>query len=139
MKRSIFQAIAGMALLTSTVLFAQQAGPLRAGAAKVDISPAKDMFPIAQGPQTLGGVHDPIYARALVLDNGSTKVALISVDTAGMRNADEIVKAVSDELKVPVSHLSIAATHDHNTPTFGGGANNKYDPKPYLDLMLKGV
>jgi hypothetical protein len=42
-------------------------------------------------------------------------------------------------LKVPASHLSIAATHDHNTPTFGGGANNKYDPKPYLDLMLKGV
>jgi hypothetical protein len=139
MNYSIRHAIAGMALLASTVLFAQQAGPLRAGVAKVDISPTKEMFPISQGPQTLGGVHDAIYARALVLDNGSTKVALISVDTAGMRNADEIVKAVSDELKVPASHLSIAATHDHNTPTFGGGANNKYDPKPYLDLMLKGV
>jgi hypothetical protein len=97
------------------------------------------MFPIQQGAQVLGGVHDPIYARALVLDNGSSKVALISVDTAGMQNAAAIVKAVSEELKVPISHLSISSTHDHSTPTFGGGANNNYDRGPYLALMLKGV
>jgi neutral ceramidase len=140
MKISIRHATAGLLLLVSSTLLAQQPGPLRAGAAKVDISPTKEMFPIAQGPQTLGGVHDPIYARALVLDNGSSKVALISVDTAGMQNAADITKAVSDELKVPASHLSIVATHDHNTPTFGGGGPRKnYDPKPYLDLMLKGV
>jgi hypothetical protein len=123
----------------TSAMIAQQPGPLRAGAAKVDISPTPEMFPIQQGPQTLGGVHDPIFARALVLDNGSTKVALISVDTANMPNAAEVVKAVSEELKVPVSHLSIAATHDHNTPTFGGGGGKKTDQVAYLNLLLKGV
>lgn len=128
-------------LIATLTAHAQTAGmgPLRAGAAKVDITPTKDMFPIPEGVQTLDGVHDPLYARAIVLDNGFTKVALISVDTAGMQNSADIVKAVSDELKIPVSHLSIAATHDHSTPTFGGGANNSYNRAPYLALMLKGV
>jgi len=92
-----------------------------------------------QGMQVLGGVHDSVYAHALVLDNGTTKVALISVDTAGIQNAVDVVKAVADELKIPASHISIAITHDHNTPTFGGGPNHKYDPAPYLALMLKGI
>lgn len=57
-----------------------------------------------------------------------------------MQNAAEIVRAVSEELKVPVSHLSISSTHDHSTPTFGGGGARKdYDPAPYLAFMLKGV
>jgi neutral ceramidase len=139
MTSSLHRALIGFTLLISPALLAQQPGPLRAGAAKVDITPPEEMFPIPQGAQVLGGVHDPIFARALVLDNGSTKVALISVDTAGMQNAADVVKAVSEELKVPVSHLSISSTHDHSTPTFGGGANNNYDRGPYLALLLKGV
>jgi neutral ceramidase len=139
MKVSICHAVPVMALLVASALAAQQAGPLRAGASRVDISPTPDMFPIPQGVQTLADVHDPIYARALVLDNGSTKVALLSVDTAGMPNAGEAVQAVADELKIPASHISIASTHDHSTPTFGGGPNNNYDRKPYLELMKKGV
>jgi len=117
---------------------AAQTGNLRAGAAKVDITPPKEWFPI-QGRQVLAGVHDPLFARALVLDNGSSKVALISVDTAGIRNSDEVVKAVTAELGIPASHLSMAATHDHNTPTFGGGGPSAYDPAPYLAILLKGV
>ena len=138
MTLSIHRALASIVLLVSPALVAQQAGPLRAGAAKVDITPPHEMFPITVGPETLGGVHDPIYVHALVLDNGSSKIALISVDTTGIRNSAEVVKAVAAELKVPPSHLSIAATHDHNTPTFGGG-NSKYDAAPYLDLMLRGI
>jgi hypothetical protein len=117
---------------------AAQVGTLRAGAAKADITPPKEMFPI-QGRQVLAGVHDPLYARALVLDNGVSKVALISVDTTGIRNSEEVVKAVTAELKIPANHLSMAATHDHNTPTFGGGGPSNYDLGPYLAILLKGV
>jgi Neutral/alkaline non-lysosomal ceramidase, N-terminal len=127
------------ALVFAPALCAQQAGPLRAGAAKVDITPTANMFPIHQGPQTLGDVHDPLFARALVLDNGTSKILLMSVDTTGMPNAKQVVQAVSDELKIPDSHISIAITHDHVAPTFGGGRGNRSDIQPYLDLMLKGI
>ncbi len=118
-------------------LWAQAEGSLRVGAAKVDITPTRDMLPVP-GLQMLAGVHDPFFARALVIDNGSTKMALIGVDTAGLTNGADILKAVSTELKIPISQLSIGATHDHNTPTFGGGGSS-YDRKPYLALLLKGV
>jgi hypothetical protein len=113
-------------------------GLLHAGVAKVDITPPSAMLPINQGMQVLGGVHDPIFARALVLDNGATKVALISVDSAGMPNGAEVVKAVSQQLNAPADHLSISVIHDHNTPTFGG-QGSKYNSKPYADIMLKGI
>jgi hypothetical protein len=45
-----------------------QGGNLRAGAAKVDISPSPNMFPLT-GMQRLGSLHDPLFARALVLNN----------------------------------------------------------------------
>jgi len=78
--------------------------------------------------------------RALVLDNGSSKMALISVDTAGMSNSADIVNTVTVQLGIQASHLSVAATHDHNTPTFGGGGRRtSYDPAPYLALMQKGI
>jgi hypothetical protein len=137
MKHKLVCGIFAAALSVSPAL--AQKGPLRAGAAKVDISPTKDMLPMKAG-QNFADVHDPIYARALVLDNGVTKVALIGIDTASVPNDDSWVRAVTDVLKVPASHISMAATHDHNTPTFGGGGRGStYDPKPYLDLMRNGI
>ena len=138
-QRSILHGLAVAAFLISPLYCADQMGPLRAGAAKVDISPTKDMFPMKAG-QVYADVHDPIYARALVLDNGSAKFAMISVDTASVPNSDEVVKAVTAELGIHLSHLSMAATHDHNTPTFGGGGRGStYDPAPYLAILKNGV
>jgi len=137
--RSIFYGLAVAAILISPAFCEAQTGKLRAGAAKVDVSPTKNMLPMKAG-QVYADVHDPLYARALVLDNGATKVALISVDTASLPNSDEVVKALSAELGIPASHLTLDATHDHNTPTFGGGGRGgNYDPAPYLALLKNGI
>src|SRR5580704_3702660 len=103
----VLHCVAVMTLLISPAFSAEQKGPLRAGAARVDISPTKDMFPL----RGFADVHDPLYARALVLDNGSSKVALISVDAASLPNDGSIVKAITTELGIPASHLTLDATH----------------------------
>jgi neutral ceramidase len=130
-------AIAG--LVVSATISMAQGGSLRAGAAKVDISPTSDMFPL-DNMQIYGSQHDPIFARALVLDNGSTRLALISVDSIHLPFGDELVKAVTDELKIPATNLIINATHDHNSPAgaggFGLGATAK---NPYFDILRKGI
>jgi neutral ceramidase len=137
--RSIFCELAVAIFLISPTLCEAQMGSLRAGAAKVDVSPTKAMLPMKAG-QVFADVHDPLYVRALVLDNGSSKVALISVDTASLPNSDDVVKAVTAELGIPASHLTMDATHDHNTPTFGGGGRGgTYDPAPYLAILKNGV
>ena len=54
-------------------------GPLRAGAARVDITPAAGaalpMRGYANRTQGFKGIHDHIYVRAIVLDDGATQAA----------------------------------------------------------------
>jgi neutral ceramidase len=138
MDTRMIRVAAGVTLLVAAPLMAQKAGPLRAGAAQVDITPPPEAFPINVRSQILGGVHDPLFVHALVLDNGSSKVALISVDTTDMKGTAAVaVKAVAEELKVPASHLSISATHDHNTPTTGSGPGAS--TPAYMAQLVKGI
>ena len=55
-------------------------GPLRAGAAKVDITPQEleGLTNLWQHP--FEGVHDPIFLRALVVENGINTAAIVAAD-----------------------------------------------------------
>src|SRR6478672_7319750 len=59
------------------------AGDLKAGAFAQDVTPTK--FPISvNGNMTdvqARGANDPLHARCLVLDDGSTKLAIVVVDS----------------------------------------------------------
>lgn len=138
--RSLYRRAAAIATIAiGPAICASQAGPLRAGAARVDISPPAAMFPFNDA-QAYGSVHDPLFARALVLDNGVTKLVLISVDNVHVAFGDELTKAVTDELKIPAANLIINATHDHNGPPdiggFGGAGTAK---NPLFDILEKGL
>jgi neutral ceramidase len=140
MKRQMRAASATVVLLlASAAVCAAQSGNLRAGAAKVDISPTKDMFPLTGG-QAYGSLHDPLFARALVLDNGSRKVALVSVDATQVPYGDDVIRAVTAELGIPPENLILSATHDHNVPSGGapGQAQNGSQPT-YFDILKKGI
>ena len=103
----------------------------------MDITPTPSMFPITGG-QLYGSAHDPLFARALVLDNGSAKVALISVDATMLLNGDELIKAVISELGIPPDHLILDATHDHNSP-LGGTPAVGPALAPYFALVKQGI
>ena len=57
-------------------------GPLRVGAAKVDIT-TEPLAPPATGKYD----HERIYIRAIVLDNGVTRAALITEDYGSLSQA----------------------------------------------------
>ena len=69
-----------VALLGVTVPAA--GGSLRAGVAKVDITPPAGLFmwgyALRKSPAT--GVLDPLEARVLVLDDSHTRIAFVAVD-----------------------------------------------------------
>ncbi|HTR25833.1 MAG TPA: neutral/alkaline non-lysosomal ceramidase N-terminal domain-containing protein [Terriglobales bacterium] len=141
-KPSLFCGIAIASLVIATALSTAQMGPLRAGAAKVDVSPSPNMFPLT-GMQSFVGLHDPLYARALVLDNGSNKVALITVDSVGIVSGDELTNALANELKIPATNLIVSATHDHNTPldVSGGFFPGTGPPtkSSYFEILKEGL
>ena len=52
---------------------------MQAGSAKVDITPPKGvpMGGYLARTQPADGIHDPLFARALVLDDGRLRVAVV--------------------------------------------------------------
>jgi neutral ceramidase len=136
--RYLFCGVATLGLVTWTAVCSAQPADLRAGAARVDISPTKDMFPL-KGMQVYGSVHDPVFVRALVIDNGSARAALISVDAADIIYGNELIQAVTDELKIPAENLILSATHDHNSPLFGSPGREPATLRPYYELVKKGI
>jgi hypothetical protein len=58
-------------------------GTLRVGAARVDITPAADPARPPSGKYA----HEKLYVRAIVLDNGSARAALIAADGRAFRNS----------------------------------------------------
>ena len=96
---------------------ASQGAALRAGAAKVDVTPAA-----ANLPKNSLGVLDRLYARSIVLESGSSSAALITVDTGAL--PDPVWRAVTEQLErdlgIPASNVLLTATHTHSAMLRGG-------------------
>ena len=87
-------------------------GVLKAGAAKVDITPTEQELLAAK---SLGAV-DRIHARAIVVSNGITSAALVSIDAGGVSAGlfDAVTKRAETELRIPAGNVIINPTHTHS-------------------------
>ena len=94
-------------------------GPLRAGAAKIDITP-QDLAGLTNlWGRPFEGVHDRIYVRALVVDNGINNAAIVAADLVEFGDTIELRKRIEQEIGVSAEHILITASHDHNAPRVG--------------------
>lgn len=99
---------------------AAEKGVFRAGAAKVDITPALGVSldgPISKNG-VVSGVNDPLHARALVLDDGQNRLAIVVCDTC-MISRDVVDAAklqISENSGIAIERILIAGTHTHATP-----------------------
>jgi hypothetical protein len=68
------------------------------------------------------GVHDDLFARALILGDGQTSAALIALDLVGISNRHiaRIRQAVARRLEIPEAAVLIASTHTHASPDLQG-------------------
>src|SRR5258706_3680271 len=128
-------AVIGLAALTAQVRAASATGSLRAGAARVDITPA-DVAAAARYE------HEHLYIRAIVLDNGTTRGAVIGADQGG-RPEDvwrEASKVIAAELNCPVENILISATHTHSAAGRSpSGAQPPPNASPIVTSMLDAV
>jgi neutral ceramidase len=99
------------------------ATPLRVGAAKVDVTPADSEL-----PRNNRGVLDRLYARAIVLENGSARAALITVDTGAIPGAiwQDVTGQLEQQFGIPAAHVLLTATHTHSA---GGQRGADYTRK----------
>src|SRR2546423_449740 len=102
--------------------------PLYAGICETDITPPGGVWMCGYAFRPTGcvAVHDPLYARALVLDDGSASVAILGLDLIGLDfDMVETVRAgVTEQTGIPASAIMLNATHTHaGHPTTLGGEN----------------
>lgn len=106
----------------------------RAGAYAIDVSPQK-LPAVVNGytfERIVDVVHDPLYARCLVLDDGTTRVAIVVVDICVMpRELIDRAKELAHELTgIPTNRMLVSATHTHSAPSvmpaLGSGVDLDY-------------
>ena len=122
---------------------AEPAGKVfRAGAHASDINPTK--FPVSSnGSMTdrqATGIHDPLHARCLVLDDGQTKLAIVVCDSCAMpRDVLDAAKQLAQQATgIPTDKMLISATHTHSAVTATAVFQSTPDPE-YLQHLSRQI
>ncbi len=118
-------------LLTPGTLYA---GTLRAAAVEVDITPSTPQWLTGYRARQSNGVHDRIYHRIAVLDDGNTAVYFISTDTCLISPAyvEKVKQDIHQQLGIAPANIWWLATHTHSAPEIGPpGAGVAYLPDRY--------
>ncbi|AYL93852.1 neutral/alkaline non-lysosomal ceramidase N-terminal domain-containing protein [Mucilaginibacter celer] len=110
----------------SNVVFAET-GKLLAGTAKINIT-----------PKTTEPLHDSVYARSLVLDINSKRLAFVSVDLA-VFTSDKIEKICKEKYKL--EKVIISSSHTHSEPQTNGKMAFQGNPFVafYEDQIIKAI
>jgi neutral ceramidase len=108
---------------------------LRAGAARIDVTPTKPVTLAGYGGRTdlSKGVHDPLSARVLAFEQDGARLVLVSLDSLGFYNetAGPLRQAILDANGLQPSELFLCAIHTHSAPTLT--LNSEHDPAPNVE------
>ncbi|WP_109673407.1 hypothetical protein [Dyadobacter jejuensis] len=129
-----------LVLLCSGGLWAQS---LQLGAAKRDITP-NPLLPVSGGigtPQPATKQEGALSVRAMVLEKGATRVAIVNIDNLGWPAAlGDLSRALIPD--IPKENILIGSTHTHSGPDAYGFPNEKgetFADQSYLDFCVRQV
>ncbi len=114
--------------------------PLWAGAAKTQITPAIGGLLQSGMTVTSMGVLDDLYSTAVVLDDGSTKVALVGNDLIYMEAslAAAIRARIAAQTGIPGDHVLLNASHTHSGPSISVLSPDPVDME-YRDWVIQRI
>ncbi len=116
----MWRTVVGLTLAVAGFALPVYAADFKAGIAKRDITPSKPMPMWGYGDRHAAlskGAIDPLYAKALVLETGEKKLAIVTMDIGrGPTTAmmERIRPAVAKQASV--DHVMISGSHTHHGP-----------------------
>lgn len=100
--------------------------PLRAGFARATINPALDdparpvwLAGFSQNRRATA-LHDDLWAVALVIDDGYTRVGIVSLDAIGFFHDDVVTVRQRLDPESKFDYAIVCSTHNHSTPDLMG-------------------
>jgi neutral/alkaline ceramidase-like enzyme len=133
---------------------AQGESGLRAGTGTADITPPIGTPSAGYGDRRgagMEGVHDPLLATALAIDDGARRVVLAGVDHLGFDHAmvQEVARGVRERTGDAAIELFLGSSHTHagggaylDLPGLGEVLAGKFDPaarKLYVDGAIDAI
>ncbi len=114
---------------------------LHVGLGKTEITPPIENPSAGYGArkgEAMLGIHDPLFASALFLENGEKQIFLCSVDHLGFpyKMTQDIVAKIHKHPELSQSEIYITSSHTHSgggayldIPNLGEALAGSYDPK----------
>ncbi|MCK7536450.1 MAG: hypothetical protein MZV63_38470 [Marinilabiliales bacterium] len=105
--------------------------PFKAGASKIDITPAEQDIPAARFKY---GIRDHLYIRAVVVDNGVASAALVSVDVSTVPDNlyKRYIQLIEKETGIPANNIIVSPSHSHSSVRLPVNDAKPDDPKVAL-------
>ena len=135
--RRMFLGVCGGLALGASVESAGASPSFRAGATIRDITPEPGVSLAGHmRDRSATHVHDPLHVRCLVLDDGTTQLAFVTVDSCMVPRAifDAAKARIHDATGIPQANMMMAATHTHSAPS--AVSIFQSDPVPGYDVVL---
>ena len=118
------------------------AGELRAGAAAVRITPASGT-PMAgyYSARAADGVYDDLFAKALVLEQDGSKVAMVVCDLISMPRpvTDDARRLIRQSTGLSPDRVMVSATHTHTGPVLPTGSSRDPSEEGAVDTARRYV
>src|SRR5262245_57646504 len=104
----------------------------RASVVKVDVTPTASKWLLGYAARQSTGVHDPIFHRVVAMDDGETKIILVSTDLCLFSPTvyDEAARRIERATGIAALRLLWTVTHTHSAPEIG--------PPGVYKVLLKG-
>ena len=107
---------------------------LKAGFARVDITPMLgDTLEGYYYERRMEGFLDPLYATAVVFDNGEQRIIIMSLDIIGLTQEfnEQICPMIANVADVETEGIFLTCTHTHLGPT----VNRKKENQKYIAFL----
>lgn len=115
--------------------------PLLAGFASVDVTPPPGLD-IAGNlwatPST--GTRDPLRCRALVLDDGATRAAIVAIDLLVLGRPQVLLarELIEARTGIPARHVMVACSHTHQGPATRPSSATRW-PAAYMEALPRRI
>jgi hypothetical protein len=97
----------------------------KAGASRIDITPSEDeslpMSGYAARKEGHKGIHDNLYVRAIALEAGTTRAAIVTADLIAFSHDfwSRVTRQMESVTGIPQPAIMLVATHTHAAPSLG--------------------
>lgn len=114
---------------------------LYAGVCETNITPPLGVWMCGYGLRSTGcvGVHDELYARALVLDNGHKAVAILAMDLIGLDFdlVQQVREGIAAQTGLAPEAIMLNATHTHGGPNVREFNSMGTRDPAYIDVLVR--